>query len=246
MCTQEKSREDGVSPVVGVMLMLVVTIIIAAVVSAFAGGLGGTQQKTPQASIGIKTGYGVTDAGAIDKTQYDISFEHLGGDPIQTKDVQIITYLTLSNGTVVRHVQTASSNLGRGNTLNGAYAYSRAPHIYDNQKYGYPCNPANQATVNGVTILGVTSDNYESPAWFGKAVWMPGDIARTYRDTMTAVFLGLAPGWDKVSADSSDGVYSAAVNELNMCVQNQTQLEIKMLHVPSGKYILDKKVFLKN
>ena len=33
------AREHAVSPVVGVMLMLVVTIIIAAVVSAFAGGL---------------------------------------------------------------------------------------------------------------------------------------------------------------------------------------------------------------
>ena len=32
-------KENAVSPVVGVMLMLVVTIIIAAVVSGFAGGL---------------------------------------------------------------------------------------------------------------------------------------------------------------------------------------------------------------
>ena len=44
-------REQAVSPVVGVMLMLVVTIIIAAVVSAFAGGAIGSQTKTPQATI---------------------------------------------------------------------------------------------------------------------------------------------------------------------------------------------------
>ena len=37
----EMTKEDAVSPVVGVMLMLVVTIIIAAVVSGFAGGLAG-------------------------------------------------------------------------------------------------------------------------------------------------------------------------------------------------------------
>lgn len=43
--------EDAVSPVVGVMLMLVVTIIIAAVVSAFAGGVGGDRSKTPQATL---------------------------------------------------------------------------------------------------------------------------------------------------------------------------------------------------
>jgi hypothetical protein len=44
-------QESAVSPVVGVMLMLVVTIIIAAVVSAFAGGLNSDQSMTPQASL---------------------------------------------------------------------------------------------------------------------------------------------------------------------------------------------------
>jgi len=44
-------RDEAVSPVVGVMLMLVVTIIIAAIVSGFAGGLAGSQEKVPQASV---------------------------------------------------------------------------------------------------------------------------------------------------------------------------------------------------
>ncbi|MFA5330870.1 MAG: type IV pilin N-terminal domain-containing protein [Methanoregula sp.] len=51
MMPNEHTNESAVSPVVGVMLMLVVTIIIAAVVSAFAGGLSGSQTKTPQASL---------------------------------------------------------------------------------------------------------------------------------------------------------------------------------------------------
>jgi FlaG/FlaF family flagellin (archaellin) len=42
--------EDAVSPVVGVMLMLAVTVMIAAVVSAFAGGFSDTGEKVPQAS----------------------------------------------------------------------------------------------------------------------------------------------------------------------------------------------------
>ena len=45
----KQQNERAVSPVVGVMLMLIVVIIIAAVVSGFAGGLvGGKNQKTPQ------------------------------------------------------------------------------------------------------------------------------------------------------------------------------------------------------
>lgn len=45
------NKDHAVSPVVGVLLMLVVTIIIAAIVSGFAGGLAGSQQKVPQASV---------------------------------------------------------------------------------------------------------------------------------------------------------------------------------------------------
>lgn len=40
-------REDAVSPVVGVMLMLVVTIIIAAMAASFAGGLSANEKIAP-------------------------------------------------------------------------------------------------------------------------------------------------------------------------------------------------------
>ncbi len=46
-----QNPERAVSPVIGVMLMLVVTIIIAAIVAAFAGGSVGSSQKIPQATI---------------------------------------------------------------------------------------------------------------------------------------------------------------------------------------------------
>ena len=42
-----KKKEDAVSPVIGVMLMLVVTIVIAAVVAAFAGGIATDTEPTP-------------------------------------------------------------------------------------------------------------------------------------------------------------------------------------------------------
>ena len=46
-------KEDAVSPVIGVMLMLVVTIVIAAVVAAFAGGLGSDVEMAPTAALDI-------------------------------------------------------------------------------------------------------------------------------------------------------------------------------------------------
>jgi len=45
--------EDAVSPVIGVMLMLVVTIVIAAVVAAFAGGLGADAETAPTTVLDV-------------------------------------------------------------------------------------------------------------------------------------------------------------------------------------------------
>ncbi|HNX16964.1 MAG TPA: type IV pilin N-terminal domain-containing protein [Methanoregula sp.] len=71
---------DAVSPVVGVMLMLVVTIIIAAVVSAFAGGLGNSQKTTPQLTI----------AGTYSQTN-GMTITHTGGDSVALSSVNFMT-----------------------------------------------------------------------------------------------------------------------------------------------------------
>jgi len=105
------NRDFAVSPVVGVMLMLVVTIIIAAVVSAFAGGLSGSQTKTPVATI-VATEFHI--GGTYDlynqttgfskatnqnlpaprepssgATDVYILFEHNGGDPITLNNIEV-------------------------------------------------------------------------------------------------------------------------------------------------------------
>jgi archaeal type IV pilus assembly protein PilA len=76
---RNRNHERGVSPVIGVMLMLVVTIIIAALVSAVAGGMGKSTEKTPEASL---TGTFSQSSGLI--------LYHNGGDSLVTKDIQII------------------------------------------------------------------------------------------------------------------------------------------------------------
>jgi archaeal type IV pilus assembly protein PilA len=92
--------QDAVSPVVGVMLMLVVTIIIAAVVSAFAGGMGTDQHKTPQVTLNVKSDI-QTIGGTIDPDTYDLTypagftadngllFENTGGDTFSLSDIEI-------------------------------------------------------------------------------------------------------------------------------------------------------------
>ena len=77
-----KFKEDAVSPVIGVMLMIVVTVIIAAVVSGFAGGYSDEDRKAPTAAISCQA----TDEGLL--------FTHESGDYIDLADVIVV----LKNG----------------------------------------------------------------------------------------------------------------------------------------------------
>lgn len=72
-------RDNAVSPVIGVMLMLVVVIIIAAIVSAFGGSITQTEKKTPQASF----------SGSYSQMN-GLAITHVGGDSLETKDIQIV------------------------------------------------------------------------------------------------------------------------------------------------------------
>jgi len=71
---------DAVSPVVGVMLMLAVTVMIAAIVSTYAGGFSGGTEKSPQSSLRVTT----------DLVQDRIYFEHNGGDPFTLSSINVI------------------------------------------------------------------------------------------------------------------------------------------------------------
>lgn len=92
-------KDSAVSPVVGVLLMLVVTIIIAAVVSGFAGGLAGGAKETPQVSMDVK----ISNTGYWGGSQFQINV--LGVDkPISTKSMRITTSWTksgTSNGSTI-------------------------------------------------------------------------------------------------------------------------------------------------
>lgn len=78
-----KKCEDGVSPVIGVMLMLVVTLIIAALVTAFSSGLIDTESTTPVVYLDAEI---VSNQG-----EYVLNIKHLGGDTLDTADLKILS-----------------------------------------------------------------------------------------------------------------------------------------------------------
>jgi FlaG/FlaF family flagellin (archaellin) len=88
-------RDEAVSPVIGVMLMLSVTIIIAATLSAYVGGSTGELKTSPQVNLLVKSdGEG---------SEFNILFEHHGGDTLRTEDLGINTWVKDSSGQVIKH-----------------------------------------------------------------------------------------------------------------------------------------------
>ena len=92
-------KDDAVSPVIGVMLMLVVTIVIAAVVAAFAGGLGSDVEMAPTAALDIAV-----------HANGNVKITSLSGEALTTKDITI--KVTGTNG----------ENKGTGNLKDGTNA----------------------------------------------------------------------------------------------------------------------------
>jgi flagellin-like protein len=89
--------DRGVSPVIGVILMVAITVILAAVIATFVLGLGEqVSQTAPQASIDFN----------YDSQEGNISISHDGGDTIEAQNL-----LVTSDGAVFTRANGTSNNV---------------------------------------------------------------------------------------------------------------------------------------
>jgi flagellin-like protein len=69
--------EEAVSPVIGVILMVAITVILAAVIGAFVLGIGSNQEAAPQVSI------------AFDYDGTEVTVSHDGGETLQGSSIEM-------------------------------------------------------------------------------------------------------------------------------------------------------------
>jgi len=85
--------EGAVSPVIGVILMVAITVILAAVIGTFVLGLGDqVSQTAPQASItvdSVSTSNPESDTASDGIDEATITLKHGGGDPIVASETEI-------------------------------------------------------------------------------------------------------------------------------------------------------------
>ena len=217
-------REDeAVSPVVGVMLMLVVTIIIAAVVSGFSSGIVDTTEKSPTVSyeFTIKAG----DTGTK-SDGYPIELRVLAGDTVPSEDLQIVTTytvpktyrgMTLENGgRVIKHTLDGSISPFREGTTSEDTSVN-----VDDTVEGYPFTPQ----INGYSkTLFPNTGGFQNTQFFGVCNFEPNCV---YFFMYPERFLGF---------DTEDSLYGFGEGSV---------VHITVVHNPSGTAIFDKDVKVK-
>ncbi|MEN6343545.1 MAG: type IV pilin N-terminal domain-containing protein [Methanospirillum sp.] len=102
-----KSKEDAVSPVIGVILMVAVTVILAAVIAAFVFGMGSGVQKS-------KT---VAATAQADPTAKQVVMTYQGGqDAASTIYLEFGGDLTFATATFGSKTGTAAVPVGSSST----------------------------------------------------------------------------------------------------------------------------------
>ena len=69
-----RKNTEAVSPVIGVILMVAISVLLAAVIAAFTFGIGSDTQRTPVAALAVLNNPDTTDA--------DLKIVHKGGDTL--------------------------------------------------------------------------------------------------------------------------------------------------------------------
>ncbi|SEN91275.1 flagellin N-terminal-like domain-containing protein [Halorientalis persicus] len=140
-------EDDAVSPVIGVILMVAITVILAAVIASFVLGLGGSQQQTPQASFSWDyTQYNDTATG--DQPEGLVEVSHDGGDSIKHNEL-------VFRGTGFRNAGDTDSNISSGNAGENWPATAASGSIGDTS-----------AVVGGDVVgIGATSDFEFTLVW---------------------------------------------------------------------------------
>ena len=174
-------KEEAVSPVIGVMLMIVVTIIIAAAVSAFATGLSDNSANTPVSSFEFKaySNYIIASDGGSSEPYLEATMK--SGETIDTSNLKIVSYHEAKNGTLISHEFTQSTHVqGAKGTLTTFRSFSgpgTALYFGDSGSYWH----MGDKFTGGINyVLGVPEDEMEA----GDKI----DIDMVYKPTNTIIW----------------------------------------------------------
>ena len=210
-----KQNTDAVSPVVGVMLMLTLVVILAAVISGFAGGIAGSSNSG--SLIEIMAEAKITNSGDSDTSKFEIDILSVS-DPVSTKDLKLKTSWKSYDDTGKLKLHEVSTMPGTGNfDVDGYMGVSPIGsgiglpkwdgtyiNIKDNMSFG------NYTLMAGTSMVAYPADEYGSIS--------SGDY-EGYSDCIQAI---LGEDWYKL--------------------QSGDVVNVMLIHVPTGRILYDEDV----
>jgi archaeal type IV pilus assembly protein PilA len=141
-------NEDAVSPVIGVILMVAITVILAAVIAAFVFNLGGAQEKAPTASI--------TVANNPDTTTPDLKINHKGGQTLKGGDWKLSVVQVGSSPAY--NTSTPGSDLSVGSQISVTNLTGLPSTVVNNSAVYNSAGPLNTSTKYDVKLVHVPSN----------------------------------------------------------------------------------------
>lgn len=222
------TNDEAVSPVIGVMLMLVVTIIIAAVLSAFAGGLASTDSKAPTATVDVKI---ISTGGSGTKFVLNVLSV---SEPIPTKNLKLTTSYTLSDGTrggATCFAGTENTNFTSPNPKGGMYG----PYRY-NSPLGYGPGVGNWTT---------SGQFYPDQNW-GNYTWVSGTYTAQFPSSNYYNYAYNVVNPTDAGTGDNDGTdaLGALLGKEWTGLRLGDVVNVKVIHIPSGKTIVNKNVIV--
>ncbi|MDV0443139.1 hypothetical protein McpCs1_05070 [Methanocorpusculaceae archaeon Cs1] len=244
-------KDDAVSPVVGVMLMLVVTIIIAAVVSMYAGGLIGSAEKAPTLTMDVtikNTGYYATSV--FEAKVMSVS------EPIATKDLKLVTSWKASNKTVTGTHSKTGADLIDGNISIGGTTVTSAGNVFGwGSGGGFEGMTAPWGYGNGVQS-GNSGKPNDKEQQFGNYTLLGGTVMTAWPAGQSGGYVTTTGGsgygttnqyyydegaWAYSEGTTVDGM-QAVLGENWQYLRTGDTVNVKLIHLPSGQTIYDKNV----
>ena len=222
----QKKSDDAVSPVVGVMLMIVITVVIAAVITTFATGVTSDAEAAPVAVLDVEIYeyYQALDSSGGP----DFHISHISGDPIDTKDITIQLSWEHNGKSYFSTYSADSFKAKHRNGVDGGGGVSRMQPMYV------------KTPVTEDMRKEYSSSNLDY--YFGDVILESG-----MRLTATADFL--TKGQTNTQSDYMDIIFNnGETDDLDSTygimaeMPKDTAVQVTILHVPSNKAIYDKEV----
>jgi archaeal type IV pilus assembly protein PilA len=168
MISRNEKYSEAVSPVVGVMLMLVVTIIIAAVVSGFAGSLTQSISATPQVTLDATysqgSGLTITHAGGDSLALSEVTFSTM---PSELMGADYLSFLYDIDPSILNYTMSDGESTA---IMSNASGYYYKPAFIPGDVLTISYDECNDYVTNdqlGSGDLDLGSLNYNAQVWWG-------------------------------------------------------------------------------